>query len=129
MVQTCHNHKEPKYICNFSILLLAEICGLSFFQGQDNEWFSVVVWIMPVSLLIYSIGAAAKANITLKVFSNKGMVILGNISFEIFLLHQLIIRYVERLFHIHGILGLFIDVFFTLIGVAAWRVFTSKRRG
>ncbi len=102
---------------------------MSFFQGQDNEWFSVVVWIMPVSLLIYSIGAAAKANITLKVFSNKGMVILGNISFEIFLLHQLIIRYVERLFHIHGILGLFIDVFFTLIGVAAWRVFTSKRRG
>ena len=62
---------------------------------NENEFFSVFLWYFPSVLLIYLL--AVKEKLLTKVFENKLLVFFGNISFELFLIHQLFIRYYEKI--------------------------------
>lgn len=61
------------------------------YRNFDDKYFLVAKWVIP-SLLILSGLINNDSKITELVFSNRLIVFIGNISFEIFLIHQLVIR-------------------------------------
>lgn len=59
----------------------------------NSEWFAVCVWIIPVCVLIGCLAGQDTAPWLRGLFQNRGIQYLGAVSFELFLIHQLCIRY------------------------------------
>lgn len=73
-----------------SVLFL--ICSMNF----NNEIFSTALWFLPSLLIV--LGVCLNESSKQSLFSK-----LGDISFELFLFHQLVIRYVKSCFQYLGI--------------------------
>lgn len=80
-----------------------QICVLGMYIVScflfDKKWVPAP-FILLTCLLIYVI--SLPSNIYIKLLGNKFMVLLGNISFEMFILHNLMIRYTNKLWKILG---------------------------
>lgn len=82
------------YIGMYAMLALS--MGILFFSaGEPNEIFSVAAWTIPCALLVPCLYASENARGNL--FKNPVLVTIGNISMELFLVHQLLIRYASGL--------------------------------
>lgn len=80
------------------ILFLISLLALILLGTRyEHEMFSTAVWSIPSAVLIYLL--AEKEQILTAVFEMRWLIFLGNISFELFLLHQLIIRYFTTGWH------------------------------
>ena len=64
-----------------------------FAYGNGSEFFYVALCAIPTCLLIT--GIMSNVKVADYLFGNKLMVWIGNISFELFLFHQLVMRYVH----------------------------------
>ncbi len=70
-------------------------CGVSFFSlFSDSEIFSVAVWIIPVILILIGLVKGNSHTLSL-LFNNSFLIFMGRISFEFFLIHQIVIRYIK----------------------------------
>ena len=94
-----------KQFTTVSFLLFLVVLLLSTFW--DNEYFATAIWTIPSSLIIlalYSIngGASICSSTLFNIFTNPKVRYFGDISFEFFMVHQLMIRYfsaiVKRVF-------------------------------
>lgn len=84
---------------NFCVLVGALILGtLLVFASMDSEseLFSSAAWVTPSVLLLLSV-YRGENNAVGSIFKKKGLVFIGNISFELFLIHQLVIRYMTSM--------------------------------
>lgn len=99
-------------------------------MGNHSEIFSVVAWAVPSVLLLYLL--AQKAEFVSSLFSAKLLVFLGNISFELFLVHQLMIRYAEffwkKLFPSHVAPAVVYILVLLLAVVVSWGIHTYRKR-
>lgn len=67
--------------------------ALSTGGGTRSEIYSVALWSLPCLIILRHL--VAEPDMITSVFSSWPMVWLGNISFELFLIHQMVLRYVE----------------------------------
>ena len=51
---------------------------------------------------------------------------MGNYSFEIFLIHQLVIRYVNYIFHVNNVMKFFLDIVLVILGIKIWTIINQK---
>lgn len=81
-----------------ALLLCTGILILS--MSQNSEIYAVACWTIPVCILVacIALGSLRKSFLVRSLFENKVIVWIGNISFELFLTHHLIIRYTRLLF-------------------------------
>ena len=83
-------------LCALAIATLA--VGFILSAGVKNEFFSVCAWICPVAIIIISIAVGdSRSKLFACLFKNKIILFLGSFSFELFLWHQLIIRYLTAI--------------------------------
>lgn len=89
--------KIERISTNYSIIgiFLLILIIMSISMTQNSEWFSVWVWVIPSLLLMYTIVFGVRSEIIKYIFENPIAVGIGNISFEIFLIHQLVIKYMD----------------------------------
>lgn len=113
-----------------SILLSMYIMVVS--MNHKSEWFSVCFWTIPAILLVYSASKSSDSVFLSKVFDNIVVVKLGEISFEFFLIHQLVIRYLSVVMGTlssHFIINMLIEFGIVIIAVLIWRkVFFAGRQ-
>lgn len=64
-------------------------------QIAVNSLFLVAIWSLPVYAIIVGLFGLKNNNIIISLFQNRFVLYLGRISLELFLIHQLVIRYVE----------------------------------
>ena len=91
------------FFFNKFLVIAALVMGfinIYFSFGSKSEIFSVVVWSIPSCFLIC--GTILNTAVGNFLFGNKIMVWLGNISFELFLIHQLVIRYTHLILRKFG---------------------------
>lgn len=63
-----------------------------------TELFSAFAWTIPCMLIVYSVAVSDADNGGInQIFTSKILQFLGDISFELFLWHQLVMRYVLKL--------------------------------
>lgn len=63
-------------------------------EGETlSEIYSVALWSLPCLIILKHL--VAEPDIITSVFASWPMARLGNISFELFLIHQMVLRYVE----------------------------------
>lgn len=110
--------KLYKYIIKFTQIILLNISMILLFLSfnTNNEVFSALVWAVPTMLLILSLYLGDRKKCTIYFFRNKYVLFVGNISFYIFLSHQLIIRYCNQFLKTIGITNT--NVFLYLIIIA-----------
>ena len=72
-------------------------------SNTNNSVFLATVWIIPSLLLLICATIEGEGIFLANITRNKVFVYIGNISFYVFLIHQLIIRYDELLFNKLGI--------------------------
>lgn len=69
---------------------------LYFSLYSYDDFFSIVAWMLPVGILFISFKSAIESSKLLKfLYTNKLIVTIGNLSLELFLFHQLVIRYID----------------------------------
>jgi peptidoglycan/LPS O-acetylase OafA/YrhL len=112
-----------------SLILLIWIAKCS--TSSQSELFSVFIWFMPSVLLLLSVALSDKTSkLTQILFQNKFMEFIGGISFEIFLLHQLVIRYLEKITTVLAISkGIWLYVLagmITVVFACIWKYVTKK---
>ena len=103
LTQTCLRSKQryhggmlPAFL-SFCAALIASI-----FYG--NMWFIAFIWIIPSALLIGSAYAGTETRAWNRgLFENKLLVGIGDISYGIFLTHQLLIRYITKIASLAGV--------------------------
>lgn len=125
IVQYCNNWKHQT---NYSLLGLGTILLILFLaifsMGQGSNWFLVCVWVIPVSLIII-ITAMGKERCFQVLFENRIAKVIGSFSLEIFLFHQLVIKYCDiinnHLFGFNKSIVFLIDIILTLTVIFVWR--------
>lgn len=77
---------------------------LLYFSAFSNSMFyCTAAWSIPNVLLFLSLTSNTTHNfLKSKIFNTKLLVFIGNISFEIFLIHQLVFRYMAYIFKTIG---------------------------
>lgn len=85
---------------SYCILLLLGVLSSVFLLGITtqtivNYTFLVAVWSLPVCAIIVGLFGTEQERFSKVIFQNKFVLFLGKISLELFLIHQLVIRYVE----------------------------------
>ena len=95
----------------------------SFFSNQAPAWFTRDIKWLPVSVFMIVVFAFGKGFLS-KVFRNRILVFLGNISFECYILHQVTLWVFLTLCHIRDVsqLGNAVGLTMTLsiILLASW---------
>lgn len=96
-----HTYQQEKNVSAIKRLLILFLVSSSALillgTRYEHEMFSTAVWSIPSAALIYLL--AEKEQILTTVFEMRWLIFLGNISFELFLLHQLVIRYFSTAWH------------------------------
>lgn len=94
---SCQNDMKKCTVFFLSSVFI--LCILSVISiDTQSEYFSVCFWTVPVILLLLSVAMGDKqSRLIIGVFQNKAAMFMGEISFEFFLIHQLVIRYVEKI--------------------------------
>lgn len=92
-----HKNKISKIsfpIFNVSVISMLIIFIISV--DSNSEFFSTAFWFMPSAMMIMAVSSGEKRiELIDKVFSNKIIIFIGDISFEFFLFHQLVLRYLS----------------------------------
>lgn len=100
-----YKEKFVSIILAFITLVILILAVLSF--STKDEIYSVACWVLPVMILIPCIVLAGSwSKVVNTILGNRAIVFLGNISFECFLLHQLVIRYGDRIWNKMGLLDI-----------------------
>lgn len=112
-----------------SIILMFALIVLSL--NTNSEFFSVAVWFAPSIMMISAVALGdGRSKIIDVVFSNKIIQRIGNISFEIFLIHQLVIRYLREIFNrvidYNGIIIYFCAFVATIICAEVWKAISNN---
>lgn len=85
-------------------------------MNSVSEFFSSSVWCVPTFILIYLLVVSeGRSSLINFIFGNKMAVLIGNISFELFLIHQLVIKYLDKIYSRLGISGTFLNYVVALI--------------
>lgn len=112
----------------FSIVLSL---GLLYFSlNIDSVYYMVAVWSIP-ALLLVAICALGnnKSKVIIFLFQNSIILFIGSISFELFLIHQLVIRYMQVLcgkLEIEiSILHYIIAIWIAVLAGFVWQKFSS----
>lgn len=87
--------KIKRWMLPIGIILAIAILGISINADFSNEMFSSALWIIPSALII---PVVTEKNLP----TLKSLIRIGNISFELFLIHQLVIRYLSVVFNYIG---------------------------
>ena len=96
------------------------LCFLVISSNQKNEIFSVISWTIPVIAIIALTGKEVFSfRFSFTLFNNRFIQFFGRISFELFLIHQLVIRYVRIIFSLLGIKNekIFVDCMAIILAV------------
>ena len=116
-----------------SFLLLLELIVISwalYCSCFSNSIFFVVVWIIPSVVLLAILKTGNHCKIVKILFENRIIVFVGNISFELFLIHQLVIRYLVAIWHRIGLKGIYIKytvaILISVILAVAWKRIWKK---
>lgn len=84
--------KSERAVDLIGFISIAVIGGLMICSvGADGELFSVAVWTIPCGCLLASL--TMERGIMKRIFNCPQLILLGDVSFELFLIHQLVIRY------------------------------------
>lgn len=89
-----------------SILSAVAACAvlIELSMNSSSRLFAVAVWTLPALVLIMSVAIGANKVLLVRwAFENRMIVFVGNISLEFFLLHQLSIRYCNKIASYIGI--------------------------
>lgn len=87
--------KTKRWMLYIGIILAIAILVISINADFSNEMFSSALWIIPSALII---PVVTEKNLP----TLKPLIRIGNISFELFLIHQLVIRYLSVVFNYIG---------------------------
>lgn len=87
--------KIKRWMLPIAIILAIAILGISINADFSNEMFSSALWIIPSALIIPVVTEEDLPTL-------KPLIRIGNISFELFLIHQLVIRYLSVVFNYIG---------------------------
>ena len=90
---------EKRLYCILLLLGITVSVCLLFITTQklvDNTFLSAI-WSLPAYAIIAGLFGCENNNIAKVLFQNKLVLYLGRMSLELFLIHQLVIRYVETL--------------------------------
>lgn len=99
VVRLClHKHNLPiksgAILIIIALLTLGSLSGYSFYNS--SAFLLSFVWTIPVMILIGGLDICGNSsNVVNVIFSNRFIIFIGEISFEFFLVHQLIIRYLN----------------------------------
>ena len=107
-----------------AIIALIIISSLSF--STNSEWFSVCVWVIPSIIVVLILGADSRDKCIGCIFENKYIVKVGNYRFVIFLIHQLVIRYVNYIFDVNNVIKIFLDIIFIILSIKVWTIINQK---
>ena len=77
-----------------TIIIVLVLLETSFFINSD--WYLNAVWIIPILLLLGML-VCEEGTVDRIIFKNKIILFIASISFELFLIHQLVIRYMDRI--------------------------------
>ena len=64
-------------------------------NDKASNAFLVAIWSLPAYAIIKGLFGMEKEHVSILLFQNKLVLYLGKISLELFLIHQLVIRYIE----------------------------------
>lgn len=107
-------------------------CGILYSSlNSSSGMYMVVLWVIPSILLIILLylGKDGSRMVNI-VFKNSILVFIGNISFELFLIHQLVIRYMRSIYNRIGLgkrLSLYILAIIISVVVSYCYKLISKR--
>lgn len=137
VLKVVDSYKSKKNYAIFSVLLFGMAILLASLLivlslNSNSEYFSVAVWFIPTIMMISAAALGDGASRIIDViFSNKVIKYIGNISFEFFLIHQLVIRYLTSIFSkLLNYRGLFIYIFsffLSFICAEVWRIIIKNR--
>lgn len=86
------------------LAIFGNIILLYFSAFSNSMFYCTAAWSIPNVLLFLSLTANKRHNyLKEKTFNTKLLVFIGNISFEIFLIHQLVFRYMAYIFKTMGL--------------------------
>lgn len=77
-----------------TIIIVLVLLETSFFINSD--WYLNAVWIISILLLLGML-VCEEGTVDRIIFKNKIILFIASISFELFLIHQLVIRYMDRI--------------------------------
>lgn len=129
----CNKDCSVTAVLLFGISALLMIILTVFSLNTQSEYFLTAVWFIPAIMMISAAALGDRVSkIIDTVFSNKVILYIGKLSFELFLIHQLVIRYVSVIFNkLLNYNGLFIYVSALLISILCaemWRLIIKKIR-
>lgn len=99
-------------------------------QKLVGNTFLTAIWSLPVYAIIMGLFGCENNNIVRVLFQNKLVMYLGRLSFELFLIHQLAIRYVEvfaEKFHLISPNMYIIAIIVSVIGATVFHEFKLRR--
>ncbi len=114
--------------CCFIFGMVLGILISYFSYGAESEFFSVVLWSIPSFLII--IGTVSNTIPASSFLENKTIVWLGNISFELFLIHQLAIRYsyivLRKIGYSPNVITYFMVFVLSVLFAVIWKNISNK---
>lgn len=139
-----HSFKEKNIsgtIINIGLFIncLVYLALLGISLKSISEYFSVVVWSLPTFSIMVLLTLKKEYNVMIRklLFENKFIIFMGNISFEVFLIHALCISYAKLLcekfnYGIHIYTYIFAIVFSIIISATLYilrKRFSLLKRG
>lgn len=88
-------YKRLFYILLFSGIIVSITLLVWTTQHVVGNAFLVAIWSLPAYAIIIGLFGMEKKHVSILLFQNKLVLYLGKISLELFLVHQLVIRYIE----------------------------------
>lgn len=103
--QKMGSHASLKINVLLASAVIANMLLLILSAQQQSEFFSVCVWTLPCMMLLLALVMAEvhPSQGLCLVFENRVFVFMGDISYEFFLIHQLVIRYGQVIFRRIGL--------------------------
>ena len=94
LIKRMNIQKRLCYLLLFSGIIVAIVLLLITTKNVVGNAFLAVVWLLPTYAIIIGLFGTEQEPISRAIFQNKYVLFLGAISLELFLVHQLVIRYV-----------------------------------
>ena len=94
LIKRMNIQKRLCYLLLFSGVIVAIVLLLITTKNVVGNAFLAVVWLLPTYAIIIGLFGTEQEPISRVIFQNKYVLFLGAISLELFLVHQLVIRYV-----------------------------------
>lgn len=130
--------KKPNLNVKYTVIELVSVLLFTlayYFYPYINPVFRFGVYYMPFMLLLIYVFSLQNGYLS-KILSNNVLVYLGNISFEFYMIHQLVIRIVSLFMAVNHPIGTAVISFIIALGISAFvhkyftytRIITFKNR-